>query len=96
MAGLEERFPAVTKEQEEIVALSLEDLSGRLRLGQLSARTVMEAFFAKAVAVNKRTNAVTEFLLTALDEASEKDKVPLDERPPFHGVPFSVKVELNQ
>lgn len=95
MARLEIQFPSVTQDQELIVKLSLECLSQKLRQGELSCLTVMEAFFAKAVEVNRRTNAVTEFMEEALELAKDMDQVPLEDRLPLHGVPFSVKVRLS-
>lgn len=92
MARLESHFPAVTQEQELIVRLSLESLSVKLRTGELSSLAVMQAFFAKAIQVTKKTNAVTEFLESALEEAKNMDEIPLEDRGPLHGVPFSVKV----
>ena len=91
-AAFEKRYPFVGEVHEEIVALSLVELSEKLKNGDLTAKEVLEAFFAKAVQVNKTTNAVTEFLEDAYEQARLLDLIPEHQRKPLHGVPISVKV----
>lgn len=53
---------------------------------------MLNAFMAKAVEVNKKTNAVTEFLEEAVSRAKGLDALPPHARGPLHGVPISLKV----
>ncbi len=46
----------------------------------------------RAIIVDSRTNAITEFLVESLDLADELDSLPQDKRGPLHGVPISLKV----
>ncbi len=70
-------------------------MAGRLRSGALRAEEALEAFVAKAVEVNRRTNAVTEFLDDASEAARRLDALPSGQRGPLHGVPVSLKEHLH-
>ncbi len=54
----------------------------------------LSAFVSAAVAANRSTNAVTEFLDDAKEIARMLDTVPREERGPLHGLPVSVKVGI--
>jgi len=71
--------------------MDLPQLRDRLQRGELKAVHVLEAFTAAAVAANRRTNAVTEFLEDALSRARGLDSLPQESRGPLHGVPISLK-----
>ena len=58
---LKERYP-LTPGREKILKLNLEALCTKLHSRELKARQVLEAFFAKAVAVTWEYNCVTEFI----------------------------------
>jgi amidase len=85
----------VTAEQERIAAMDLPELRELLQKGELTAVKVLEAFLAAAVAANRRTNAVTEFLEDALSRARGLDSLPQGSRGPLHGIPISLKVNFN-
>ena len=86
------KFGSVSERQREIVAMALEELRKGLQEGELKAAEVVEAFLAKAVEVDRRTNAVTEFLEDAVERARDLDAVPKARRGPLHGIPVSFKV----
>ena len=90
--GFYARYPFVTTEQEGIVNLDFDALLAALSEGKLRAVEVLEAFQAKAVEVNKKTNAVVEFLEDAHERAAELDKLASENRGPLHGMPISLKV----
>jgi len=78
----------------EIWQKSASDLAGAIRSGQLSSREVVEAHLARIEAVNDRLNAVTvvlaESALAAADAADHGEA-----RGPLHGVPFTVKENID-
>jgi hypothetical protein len=82
----------LTDRQREILGLDMEALRLRLQEGDLTAAEVMEAFQAKAVETDEKTNAVTEFLEEAMAKARELDALPRESRGPLHGIPISLKV----
>ena len=92
MRRYEEKYPAVTDAQQKIADLDFHELQEKLQEGNLTAVQVLEAFQAKAVAVNRETNAVTEFLEDATVRAKGLDALPKDARGPLHGLPISLKV----
>ena len=54
--------------------------------------TVLEAFQAAALRVDRDINAVCDFILEARDWALQLEAVPENERGALYGLPFSVKV----
>ena len=52
----------------------------------------MQAYQAKAVAVNEEINAVCDFILEATEQAETLATLPPEERGPLYGLPISVKV----
>ena len=52
---------------------------------------VLQAFQSKALLVDKKTNAVCDFILEAMDHAKELESVPVEERGPLYGLPVSIK-----
>jgi len=89
----EDKYPELTSEQASISSLDLPELRQRLQKGELTAVQALEAFTAAAVAANKTSNAVTEFLEDALSRARGLDSLPQDQRGPLHGIPISLKVK---
>ena len=45
--------------------------------------------------MSRRTNCITTWLDNAEQTARDLDQLPPEQRGPFHGVPFSVKVRLS-
>ncbi len=86
------RGKAITDHQRHILSMGMEEMRQKLQDGELTAAEVLEAFQAKAVEVDARTNAITEYLEDAADRARELDALPKDKRGPLHGVPVSLKV----
>ena len=56
----------------------------------------MQAYQAKAVAVNEEINAVCDFILEATEQAGALALLPPEERGPLHGLPLSVKVLVTE
>ena len=56
--------------------------------------TVLEAFQAAALTVDRDINAVCDFILEARDWALQLESVPETERGALYGLPFSVKVGM--
>jgi len=81
----------VTPEREEILRLGIEELLARLKSDQLHPVAVLQAYQAKAVAVNEEINAVCDFILEATEQAEALALLPPEERGPLHGLPLSVK-----
>ena len=79
---------------DEIWRKSASGLATAIRSGELSSREVVEAHLARIDAVNDRLNAVTvvlaESALAAADAADQGDA-----RGPLHGVPFTVKENID-
>lgn len=88
------KYPSVSANQAEIVALDFGELTKRLQSRELSATQVLHAFYAKAVEVDKATNAVTEFIDEALKEARTLDAQPREGQGPLHGLPVSLKEHI--
>ncbi len=79
--------------------LDATDLAQKIRAGQASAREATEACLARLHAVNPRLNAVVRLMddeaLKAADDADRRQSAgkPL---PPLHGVPVTIKVNVDQ
>jgi amidase len=74
------------------------DLAAAIRARSISAREAVEACLARLDAVNPRINAVIDLMADeALTRADEADTAVGrgDELPPLHGVPVTVKVNVD-
>ena len=78
--------------REDILRLGIEELQARLKSNQLEPVAVLQAYQAKALAVNEEINAVCDFILEATEQAEALALLPPEERGPLHGLPLSVKV----
>lgn len=75
---------------------SATDIANATRTGELTATEVTEAAIARLEAVNPALNAVVESLVNeALDQAHALDS-SAETRGPLHGVPVSIKVNVDQ
>ncbi|XP_053325975.1 vitamin D3 hydroxylase-associated protein-like [Spea bombifrons] len=78
---------------EEILSLSLDELSQKLKDGSLSPEMVLHCYMGKALAVTEQLNCVTDFLpeceaqLAELKQRESKDLL--------YGVPISLKDNFN-
>lgn len=79
--------------------MSATELAEAIRSRQISSREVIEANLRRIEAVNSSINAVTIVLAErALDAATAADRATAaggDEVPPFHGVPFTIKDNID-
>lgn len=78
--------------------MSALELAEAIRSRQASSREVIEAHLRRIEDVNPSVNAVTVVLAErALEEASTADGAAVggDELPPFHGVPFTIKENID-
>jgi len=78
--------------------LSATELAALIRHRQVSAREVIEAHLRRIDAVNPALNAIVIRLdEQALETASQADQITAagGELPPFHGVPFTVKENID-
>jgi hypothetical protein len=89
-----EKFKAIgiTDLQREILGLDIQTLKEKLQEGNLKSADVLEGFQIKAIQVDAKTNAVTEFLEDAMPRAKELDLLPRKSRGPLHGILISLKV----
>ena len=78
--------------REDILRLGIEELLARLKSNQLEPVAVLQAYQAKALAVNEEINAVCDFILEATEQAEALALLPPEERGPLHGLPLSFKV----
>ncbi len=82
----------------DLCQLSATDLAAAIRTGEASSREVVEAHLRRIEAVNPAINAVTAVLAEqALEAASSADRAVVagDDLPPLHGVPFTVKENID-
>ncbi len=95
-ARLEKHFAGpISPSQKIIVTLPLAELRQKLRDGELNCLAVLEAFTAAALAADRATNCVTEFLWDEAWKLAKKlDELPKEQRGPLHGVPVSFKVRI--
>jgi amidase len=78
--------------------MSAVELAGAIRSRQVSSEEVIEAHLRRIEAVNPSINAVVIVLAeSALDAAEAADRAAArgDDLPPFHGVPFTVKENID-
>jgi amidase len=79
---------------ERLYELSATELAALIASGDASSREVVEAHLARIDAVNGRVNAVTVVLAeSALAAADAADGAAL--KGPLHGVPFTVKENID-
>jgi amidase len=82
----------------ELWSMGATELAGTIRTKQASAREVIEAHLRRIESVNPSINAVVIVLgEEALESADAADRAIADGRelPPFHGVPFTVKANID-
>ena len=78
--------------------MSASELAVAIRSGQASSREAVEAHLQRITKVNPSVNAVTVVLAeTALEAAAAADETAARgaELPPLHGVPFTIKANLD-
>jgi len=78
--------------------LSATELAAAIRLREVSVREVVDAHLRRIDAVNPAVNAIVIRLdEQALDAAGRADRTTIagDELPPFHGVPFTIKENID-
>ena len=72
------------------------ELAGMIRSGEVSSREVVQAHLDRIEEVNPIVNAVTVPLIdSALEAADAADSASGEERGPLHGVPFSIKENID-
>ena len=82
----------------ELSRLGAEELAGRIRVGEVSSREVVEAHLRRIEQVNPRLNAVTVVLAeSALAAADAADRAVRSGAPvgPLGGVPITVKENID-
>jgi amidase len=82
----------------ELWRLGALELADAIRTGRVSSREVVEAHLGRIEAVNPSVNAVVVVLgAQALEAATRADRTAARgaDLPPFHGVPFTVKENLD-
>lgn len=73
------------------------DLAALIADGDVSSREVVDAHLDRVSQVNDRLNAVTVDLTDeARRDADAADRASADERGPFHGVPMTIKENVDQ
>ncbi|XP_032821859.2 fatty-acid amide hydrolase 1 isoform X1 [Petromyzon marinus] len=77
--------------KEEILGLSLQELTQRLQDNQLLPSDVLQTYLLKALEVDEKTNSVVQFLPESLTQAQALEKVNASNRGLLHGVPVSIK-----
>src|SRR5829696_2407036 len=79
--------------------MSATDLAEAIRSRQASSQEVIEAHLRRIEAVNPSVNAVTVVLgEQALEAAKAADRAVVaggGDLPPFHGVPFTIKANID-
>ena len=95
-ANLEQRLKIdgvlITPDRKLILKKGIKELLKDLKNGSLKPITVLEAYQAKALSVDKEINAVCDFILEAIDWAIQLEDIPIDKRGALYGLPISVKV----
>jgi len=87
-----------TQTPTDLWRMSALQLAEAIRSGQASSREVIEAHLQRIEDVNPSLNAVTVVLAErALEEANTADGAAVGggELPPFHGVPFTIKENID-
>ncbi|CAK7915813.1 hypothetical protein CAAN3_18S00386 [[Candida] anglica] len=90
---------ALTKEEREITNLPIKELSGKLASRELTSVAVTRAFCHRAALAHQLTTCCSEiFFDRALQKAQELDEFLMKEGKtigPLHGVPISLKDQVN-
>uniref|UniRef100_A0A914X9C4 Amidase domain-containing protein n=1 Tax=Plectus sambesii TaxID=2011161 RepID=A0A914X9C4_9BILA len=82
----------LSKKRETILAMSFTDLRNALQKEDYSASEALDAYRFKALQVQMEINCVTEFVVEAVQWASDLDaKYKGKSKPALFGIPFSVK-----
>ena len=72
------------------------ELAAMIRNGEVSSREVVQAHLDRIEEVNPVVNAVTVPLIdSALEAADAADAAGAEDRGPLHGVPFSIKENID-
>ena len=82
----------------ELWRLGAADLAAAIRTRQVTSREVLEAHLARVAAVNPQVNAITTVLETQARAAADAADAALqrgDAVGPLHGVPVTVKVNID-
>jgi amidase len=83
----------------ELWRKSAVELAAMIRDREVSSREVVQAHLDRIEAVNPSLNAIVRLLpdeaLAAADEADAADRAGGDQRGPLHGVPFTVKENID-
>ena len=82
----------ISPERKAILNKDIKELLKDLKSGDLKPTTVLEAYQAKALSVDKEINAVCDFILEAYDWARQLEDIPINKRGALYGLPISVKV----
>ncbi|CAJ0587824.1 unnamed protein product, partial [Mesorhabditis spiculigera] len=88
-----EASPEKQAEWRRIAALSFEELTSTLQKEEITAVEALSAYIQKAIEVQDALNPITEIIREAFEYAEEMDTKwrGSNEKPPFYGVPYSVK-----
>jgi amidase len=81
-----------------LYAMSATDIAGKIRSKEVSSREVVEAHLRRIAAVNPAVNAIPVILAEqALEAARAADRAAArgGDLPPLHGVPFTVKGNID-
>jgi len=81
----------MNEKRENILKLDIKELLAQLRCDKLDPVHVLQAYQARALIVDKRLNAVCDFVLEATKWAENLRKVPVGQRGALYGLPISVK-----
>src|ERR1700712_2835184 len=82
----------------EIWRDSAHGMAAKIRSGELSSREVVDAHLARIEEVNPHLNAVVRVLADearAAADAADQARANGDHLPPLHGVPFTVKENID-
>ncbi|CAI2354310.1 unnamed protein product [Caenorhabditis sp. 36 PRJEB53466] len=75
-----------------ILTLDFQELREALQDGRYNASIVVSAYIWRAIKINKKLNCITEVISSAITRAAQLDDEYRDrKKPPFFGLPFSVK-----
>jgi len=77
--------------EDYITSMNFDELVISLRNGSISAYSALKSFQIKAMESTAKCNNVVAWISEADHMAMALDKVPVEERKAFHGVPISIK-----
>lgn len=80
----------------ELWQRSATELAAAIAAGEVSSREVIDAHLGRIDAVNGRLNAVTVDLSNEARQAADEADTATGERGPLHGVPFTIKENIDQ